>query len=110
MVSVAAAVRATLATIGVVAAIYRDGVIVLILPDYSGALALELGERLRGAVARLRIANPEAIAAHHLTASVIAITGKAGDGKDRIQLLTRAIKSLSQISASGGDRVVSKCA
>jgi PleD family two-component response regulator len=107
---VADAVRSTVAAIGVVAAIYRDGVIVLVLPNQSRASASELGERLRASVSNLRIANPEAIAAHHVTASVAVITGQPTGGKGRIQLLTRAIQALSQVAAAGGDRVVPLCA
>jgi sigma-B regulation protein RsbU (phosphoserine phosphatase) len=110
MARVADAVRATAAAVGVIAAIYRDGAIVLVLPDQSRASAVELGERLRASIARLGIANPEAIAAHHVTASVTVITAQVNDGIGRIHLLTRAISTLSEITAAGGDRIVSKCA
>jgi PleD family two-component response regulator len=106
---VANAVRATAAAVGVVAAIYRDGVIVLVLPDQSGLSAAKLGEALRASVAKLGIANPEAITAHHLTASVAVVTGGA-KGAGRIHLLTRAIATLADITAAGGDRVVPQCA
>ena len=106
---VAGAVRATVAAVGVVAAIYRDGVIVLVLPDQSRVFASKLGETLRASIAKLGIANPEAITAHHLTASVAVVTGRAR-GADRIQLLTRAIATLADITAAGGDRVVPQCA
>jgi len=106
---VASAVRATAAAVGVVAAIYRDGVIVLVLPDQSRVSASKLGEALRASVARLGIANPEAIAAHHLTASVAVVTGQV-DGAGRIHLLTRAIATLTDITAAGGDRLVPQCA
>jgi phosphoserine phosphatase RsbU/P len=106
---VANAVRGTAAMIGAVAAIYRDGVIVLILPDHSRASAVKLAETLRASVAGLRIANPEAIAAHHVTASVAVVTGRINGG-GRIQLLTRAISSVSEIAAAGGDCVVPQCA
>jgi phosphoserine phosphatase RsbU/P len=106
---VASAVRATAAAVGVVAAIYRDGVIVLVLPDQTRVSAAKLGEALRASVARLGIANPEATAAHHLTASVAVVTGRV-NGAGRIHLLTRAIATLSDITAAGGDRVVPQCA
>ena len=106
---IANAVREAAATVGVVAAIYRDGIIVLILPDHSRGSAVKLAETLRASVAGLRIANPEAIAAHHLTASVAVVTGRANGG-GRIQLLTRAISSVSEIAAAGGDCVVPQCA
>jgi phosphoserine phosphatase RsbU/P len=106
---IANAIREAAATVGVVAAIYRDGIIVLILPDHSRASAVKLAETLRAAVAGLRIANPEAIAAHHVTASVAVVTGRV-DGGGRIELLTRAISSVSEIAAAGGDCVVPQCA
>jgi PleD family two-component response regulator len=106
MVRAADAVRATVAAVGVVAAIYRDGVIVLVLPEHSRTPALKLGEALRAAVSGLRIANPESIAANHVTASVAVVSGRVKGGTDRIHLLTRAISALSKVTAAGGDRVV----
>jgi PleD family two-component response regulator len=106
---VASAVRATVAAVGVIAAIYRNGVIVLVLPDQSRASATNFGEALRASVAKLGIANPEAIAAHHVTASVAVVTGRV-NGVGRIHLLTRAIATLAEITAAGGDRVVPQCA
>jgi len=110
MVRVAEAVRATAAVVGVVAAIYRDGVIVLVLPGQSRPSAMKLAEALRAAVSGLRIANPESIAANHVTASVAVVSGKAKGSTDRIHLLTRAISALSKVTAAGGDRVVPACA
>jgi phosphoserine phosphatase RsbU/P len=109
MVRVADAVRATVAAVGVVAAIYRDGVIVLVLPEQSRMPALKLGERLRAAVSSLKIDNPESIAANHVTASVAVVSGRVKGGTDRIHLLTRAISALSNVTAAGGDRVVPEC-
>ncbi|UFZ07985.1 response regulator [Bradyrhizobium ontarionense] len=109
MARVAATMRATAATVGVVAAIYRDGVIILVLPDQSRASAAKLAETLRASVASLGIANPEAIAAHHVTASVAVVTGRV-NGAGRIHLLTRAVAAVSEIAAAGGDRVVPQCA
>ena len=109
MVRVADAVRATVAAVGVVAAIYRDGVIVLVLPEQSRMPALKLGEALRAAVSGLKIANPESIAANHVTASVAVVSGRVKGGTDRIHLLTRAISALSKVTAAGGDRVVPEC-
>ena len=107
---VAGAVRATVATVGVVAAIYRDGVIVLVVPDQSRPSALKLAEALRASVSSLGIANPEAIAANHVTASIAVVTGRENGGIGRIHLLTRAISAVSEAAAVGGDRVVPKCA
>jgi sigma-B regulation protein RsbU (phosphoserine phosphatase) len=110
MTRVADAVRTTVAAVGVVAAVYRDGVIVLVLPQQPSGPALKLGKALRAAISDLRIANPETIAANHVTASVAVITGRIKDGAGRIQLLTRAISVLSKVAAAGGDRVVPECA
>jgi phosphoserine phosphatase RsbU/P len=107
---VADVVRTTVAAVGVVAAVYRDGVIVLVLPQQPSGPALKLGKALRAAISDLRIANPESIAANHVTASVAVITGRIKDGAGRIQLLTRAISVLSKVAAAGGDRVVPECA
>ena len=106
---VANAVRESAATVGVIAAIYHDGTIVLVLPDHSRTSAVKLAETLRASVADLGIANPEAIAAHHVTASVAVVTGRV-NGSGRIHLLTRAISSASEIAAAGGDCVVPQCA
>jgi phosphoserine phosphatase RsbU/P len=110
MTRVADAVRTTVAAVGVVAAVYRDGVIVLVLPQQPSGPALKLGKALRAAISDLMIANPESIAANHVTASVAVITGRIKDGAGRIQLLTRAISVLSKVAAAGGDRVVPECA
>ena len=55
---VAGAVRAATATVGVIAAAYRDGTIVLIVPELRSSQALNLAEDLRISVEDLRIANP----------------------------------------------------
>ncbi|MGJ5180141.1 response regulator [Bradyrhizobium oligotrophicum] len=109
MARVAAAVRAASASVGAVAAIYRDGVIVLVLPDQSRASAIKLAETLRASIVSLRIPNPEAIAAHHVTASIAVVTERV-NGAGRIHLLTRAIGAVSEITATGGDCVVPLCA
>ena len=103
---VARAVRATAATVGVVAASYRDGTIVLVVPDLKSKPALELGEALRASVSRLGIANPEAIAADHVTASVAVVTGRVNRWIDRVHLLTQAISAIPRVAAAGGNRVV----
>jgi diguanylate cyclase (GGDEF)-like protein len=103
---VARAIRATAATVGVIAAAYRGGVIVLIAPEMESAIALRLGEALRMSVSALRIANPESIAANHVTASVAVVTGRAHRNSERLHLLTRAISAVSRIAAAGGNRVV----
>ena len=54
----------------------------------------------------LAIANPESIAADHVTASVAVVTGRSDAGIDRAQLLTRAIARCAGVAAAGGNRVV----
>jgi PleD family two-component response regulator len=110
MAQVASAVRATAATVGVVAAAYRSGVIVLVVPQLASKPALELGEALRASIEKLGIANPESIGADHITASVVAVTGQVSRRIDRVHLLTRAISALPRIAATGGNRVVSEYA
>ena len=100
------AVRATAATVGVVAAAYRDGVIVLVVPELRSEAALELGEALRASVSRLGIANPESIAANHVTVSVAVVTGRVNRWTDRVHLLTQAISAVPRVAAVGGNRVV----
>ncbi len=73
---VARAVRTTAATVGVVAAAYRGGVIVLVAPEMQSEPALKLAEALRASVSTSGIANPELIAANHVTASVAVVTGR----------------------------------
>jgi phosphoserine phosphatase RsbU/P len=103
---VAHAVRATAATVGVVAAAYRDGMIVLVVPELQSKRALDLGEALRAAVSRLVISNPESIGANHVTASVAVVTGRVKRWIDRVHLLTRAMSAVPRASAAGGNRVV----
>ena len=103
---VSRAVRATASTVGVIAAAYRGGVIVLVAPEMGSEAALKLGEALRAAVSNLRIANAESIAANYVTASVAVVTGKASRNSERLQLLTRAISAVAKIAAAGGNRVV----
>jgi phosphoserine phosphatase RsbU/P len=98
------AVRAAAAAVGSVAAAYHDGMIVLVLPEYSAGMAAELAESLHAAVATL--ANSESIATDHVTASVAAITGRVGPGIDRAHLLTQAIFTVKDLAAAGGNRVL----
>jgi PleD family two-component response regulator len=100
------AVRGLAATIGIVAAAYRNGVIVLVAPECGASAARQLGEALCNAVSRLRLPNAESIAADHFTASVAAVTGKAKRGIDRVHLLTQAISNAQNTAATGGNRVL----
>jgi phosphoserine phosphatase RsbU/P len=103
---VAHAVRRAAAAIGVVAASYRNGLITVVVPELGAAPARALGESLRSSVEALAIANPETIAADHLTASVAVATGQINGGADRVQLLTRVIAGAQGAAAAGGNRVV----
>jgi PleD family two-component response regulator len=100
------AVRGATATIGVVAASYRNGLITVIVPELGNANARGLGEDLRESVAGLAISNREAIAADHLTASVAVATGNVQCGLDRVELLTRAIASAKGAAEAGGNRLI----
>jgi PleD family two-component response regulator len=99
-------VRRTAADVGVVAAAYRSGVIVLVVPELRSKPAKDLGEALRASVSRLAIDNAESIASDHVTASVAVVTGRADGWIDRAHLLTRAVLAVPQVSAAGGNRVV----
>jgi len=103
---VARAVRGAAATVGVIAAAYRGGVIVLIAPEMKSGPALRLGEALRASIATLKISNSESIAANHVTASVAVVTGRSRDNGERLHLLTRAISAVSKMATTGGNRVL----
>jgi PleD family two-component response regulator len=106
LAKVAAAVRRAAASVGVVAACYRNGLIVVVVPEAGAMAAKILGENFRRAIADLRIPNPESIAADHVTASVAVTTGRVRDGVDRVQLLTRAISSATGAAAADGNRLI----
>jgi phosphoserine phosphatase RsbU/P len=105
LAQVARAVRGLAATIGIIPAAYRDGLIVLIAPELPAGSARQLGEALCSTVARLRLHNPECIGSDHVTASVAAVTGQAKGGSDRIFLLTQAVAKVKDAIAAGGNRV-----
>jgi sigma-B regulation protein RsbU (phosphoserine phosphatase) len=106
LAEVARAVRRLAATVGVVAAAYRNGVIIVVAPEVGAKSARELGETLRTTVSKLRLRNSESVISDYITASVAAITGKAKQTVDRIQLLTHAIAKVKDAAGSGGDRVL----
>jgi len=103
---VARTVAATAATVGVVAAAHRDGLIVLIVPELKSESVVALGKALRSAVFDLRIAHTEAIAADHVTASLAVVTGRPNSRIDRLNLLNHAIAAVPRIEAAGGNRVI----
>jgi sigma-B regulation protein RsbU (phosphoserine phosphatase) len=110
MTQVARAVRATAATVGVVAAAYRNGMIVLVIPELQSEPAMQLGEVLRASVSNLGIKNRESIAANHITASVAVVSGRVDQPLDRVQMLTRALSAVPRIAAAGGNRVLGEAA
>jgi PleD family two-component response regulator len=106
LAQIALAVRRLAASIGVIAAAYRNGTIVVIAPDLGANSARALGDTLCSTVAKLRLANSESIVADHVTASVAAITGRVKNAVDRIHLLTLAISKVQEVAAAGGNRVM----
>jgi len=108
LAEVSRAVRRLVATIGVVAASYRNGMIVMIAPEIGAHGAHELGERLRATVAKLHLPNSESLVSDYITASVVAVTGHAKRTVDSIHLLTQAIAAVHEATGAGGDRVVAR--
>jgi PleD family two-component response regulator len=106
LAEVARAVRRLAATIGIVAAAYRNGIIILVAPEVAAGPARELGETLRATVAKLRLPNSESLVSDYVTASVAAITGRVKRAIDRVQLLTHAIARVQDAAGAGGDRVL----
>ena len=106
LAGVARAVRRVAGTIGTVAAAYRNGTLILIAHEMGAGPARELGETLRTTISKLRLANSEAVASNHFTATVVAMTGHVKRPVDRVQLLTHAIAQLKNAAISGGDRVL----
>jgi PleD family two-component response regulator len=106
LAQVARAVRRLAATVGIVAAAYRNGTIILVAPELAANCAHDLGETLRATVAKLRLPNSEAVASDYVTASVAAITGPVKHGIDRVQLLTQAISRVQDAEGAGGNRVL----
>ncbi len=102
---VAHAVRLATAPIGVTAAAYRDGIIVLVAPELDGSGAHTLAEILRAAVWRLRLPNSESIVSDVVTASIGIVTGRTGRGPGRAALLADARAHAKQAAAAGGNRV-----
>lgn len=106
LASVAHAVRRLVATVGTVAAAYKNGMIVLVAPELDADGARELAETLHAIVEKLRLPNPESVVSDYVSASVAAISGCATRDVDRVQMLTQAITSVQQAAAAGGNRVL----
>jgi PleD family two-component response regulator len=106
LAQVARAVRRLAANIGIVAASYHNGMIILVAPEFGAKSARELGETLHSTVSKLRLPNSESIASNYVTASVAAVTGQVKRSIDRVHLLTQAIAKVEDATAAGGNRVL----
>jgi phosphoserine phosphatase RsbU/P len=106
MSQVARAVRRLAANIGIVAAAYRNGMIILVAPEFGANSARELAEALHGTVSRLRLPISETVAADHVTASVATVTGLVKGSIERVHLLTQAIAKVQDAAGAGGNRVL----
>ncbi len=104
--AIATAIRGEAATVGVTAAAYPNGIIVLVAPHCDASAAGRLANTLRAAVAKLELANRESIAEDHVTVSVSVATGRAQSKTRRVKLFTEAIFSAQRATLAGGDRVV----
>jgi phosphoserine phosphatase RsbU/P len=107
LAQVARAVRRLAANIGIVAAAYRNGMIILVAPEFGPNSARELAETLHGTVAKLRLSNSDLSLSDYVTASVAAITGRVKQSIDRMHLLTQAIAKVQDAAEAGGNRVLS---
>jgi phosphoserine phosphatase RsbU/P len=103
---VARAVRRMAANIGIIAASFRNGMIILVAPEFGAKSARELGEALHTTVAKLRLPNSESVASDHVTASVAAVTGQVKGSIERVHLLTQAISKVQDAAVAGGNRVL----
>jgi phosphoserine phosphatase RsbU/P len=106
LAQVARAVRRLAATIGIIAASYRNGMIILVAPEFGATSARELGEILHSTVSKLRLPNSESVVSDCVTASVAAVTGQVKRSIDRVHLLTQAIAKVQDAAGAGGNRVL----
>ena len=106
LAQVARAVRRLAANIGIVAASYRNGMIILVAPEFGANAARELGETLHSTILKLRLRNSESVVSDHVTASVATITGKVKGSIERVHLLTQAIAKVQDAAGAGGNRVL----
>jgi phosphoserine phosphatase RsbU/P len=106
LAEVANAVRTLTATIGIVAAAYRNGMIVVVAPNTGANSARQLGEALCSTVSKLRLPNSESIVSNHMTASVAAVTGRTKRSNDCVQLLSQALSRVKDATSAGGNRVL----
>jgi diguanylate cyclase (GGDEF)-like protein len=105
LAQVAHAIRQTTAPIGVVAAAYGDGVILVVVPKMKISAAQDLAESLRQSVVRLAIANSESIAFDGVTASVGVVSGQAHRNINRAKFVADARAVARRAAVAGGNRV-----
>jgi phosphoserine phosphatase RsbU/P len=103
--SVAKAVRATAANVGVLAAGYPNGLMAVVAPDMEPAEAETLAQALRASIATLGIGNREFIDTDHVTASAAVASGRVRNAAERSKLLTQAIAGVQRSAAEGGNKV-----
>jgi PleD family two-component response regulator len=108
LANVAHAVRSTASTIGVTAAAYRSGMIVLVVPETTASAARKLGETLCGTISHLAIVDQASSVPSHVTASISVVTGRVRRGADRAHLLTHAISTVKAAAVNGGNRVAAE--
>jgi len=106
LAQVARAVRRLAANIGIVAASYRNGMIVLVAPELGANLARELGEAAHSTISKLRLPNSESVVPDRVTASVATVTGKVKGSIERVHLLTQAIARVQDAAGAGGNRIL----
>jgi phosphoserine phosphatase RsbU/P len=106
MAQVARAVRRLAATIGIVAASYRNGMIILVAPEFGANAARELGEALHSTISKLRLPSSDSTVSSYVTASVASVTGKVRGSIERVHLLTQAIAKVQDAAGAGGNRVL----
>jgi PleD family two-component response regulator len=105
LANVAHAIRGIAATVGVLAATYRDGTMVLVVPESPASAARKLGETLCSTISQLAIAGSQQV--EHVTASVSVVTARVRRRVDRAHLLTHALLTAKAAAAEGGNRVAS---
>jgi PleD family two-component response regulator len=106
LAQVAQVIMGVPATVGVVAAAYRDGPIVLVAPDWELEPSADLAQKLSHAIAQRPFLAPGGELPERFTASVAVVTGRLGTGTDGAVLLARAISAAQAASRAGGNRVV----
>jgi len=102
----ARAIRTVAASVGVLAASYRNGLIVIVAPDTGAADAAKLAQSARSAVARLDIGNREFVANDRASVSAAVVSARVKGGAERIKLLVRAIAGVQRSATAGGDQLV----